>query len=191
MKRQLAILAFMAMVVFGLCGAASAAEDLSVDNKYLDEEGNEIDTTEVGDIVVYQVDVSNDGDEDAEDVTDVVGEDTTSTIDFDLLDEFVTQGEINPDTGDWVIGTVQAGETESLIQKLEVKSTGSELFQEDLYQGETLVDSSVATLVSEEPSPEPVVQGKTVAMQTTGIPFAPLAVALFMVIGGLAYTRKP
>jgi hypothetical protein len=191
MKRKLGIIAFIAIVVLGLSGAASAATDLSVDNKYLDEEGNEIDSAEVGDIVTYQVDVSNDGDTDAEDVKDSLGSDTTSDIDWELIDEEITQGEIDESTGDWIIGTVTVGSTESLIQKLKVLSTGSELYQEDLYEGDTLVDSSSATFVATKASGNGTVKAKTVGMQATGIPFVPLALAIIMVVGGLAYTRKP
>jgi hypothetical protein len=192
MRRKLGIIAFIAIVVLGLSGAASAATDLSVDNKYLDEDGNEIDSAEVGDIVTYEVDVTNSGDEDATDVTDSLGSDTTSDIDWELIDEKITQGEIDEDTGDWIIGTVVAGSTESLIQKLKVLSAGSELYQEDLYEGDTLVDSSSASIVTKNASGNNgTVKAKTVGMQTTGVPIVPLALAMIMVIGGLAYTRKP
>jgi hypothetical protein len=184
------ILALLLMVIFGLNGVVTAGSDLNIDNKYLDENGQEINSAEVGDIVTYEIDVVNDGDEPAEDVSVETSDKSYSSIDWDFISEEISQGSFDHDKYIWDIGTITAGATESLVQKWKVMSAGSEVWQENLYEGDNFIATTIDTFMTKNQSKPSNVQGKTVAMQTTGTPFALLVLAMFMVLSGLAATWK-
>jgi hypothetical protein len=174
-----------------MSGLASAASDLKIDNKYLDENGQEISSAQVGDVVTYEIDVSNEGDTAAQNVEQNSGDQTTSNIDWDAEKPEVSQGKIvGYETEDWYwdIGTLQSGATAILLQKIIPLSTGSEVYYENVYENDIIVATSAAAFAVTSPSTK--VKAKTVGMQSTGGPFVPLIFALVLVLGGFVVSKK-
>jgi uncharacterized repeat protein (TIGR01451 family) len=145
----------------------------------------------VNDIVIYTLIVQNHGPDTANSVkvSDVF---TTGGLKFVSVDS-INYGTYDPNTGIWNIGNLPANSVARLVLSFKVERAGtytnlakvtSLTFDPNLYPREATV-----TIVAKEPT-TPVVNGKTVAMQHTGLPIGALILAVLMILGGFVLPRR-
>lgn len=149
----------------------------------------------VGDTVTYTLKVGNKGPDPAQDVV------MTYTIPegLEFAGATVDVGTYTYDpatrTITWTIGEVPVGDPYMWLD-LKILKAGQYLINPRLstttYDPTLNRDTQSLTVNAADkttPTPQPV-HGKTVGMQTTGVPVAALIFAVLLVLGGLVYTKK-
>lgn len=211
MKKIFVLGLFLVLVVAAFTGTALAAP--TIETTYMDEDGFDITTAEVGDDVEYFAGVYGDGVEPASELT--VEMTVTSDVDWDFDSYYVswdggtswveddpsvtvtrTDDEGWGDSAIWHINNLAADQAVMFNVHGTVLSTGFETTLADLVgPNQQRYGRSVATLNVNEPEPKPEpknasASSNTVGMQETGSPlgFAGLAIALLS--AGLIYARK-
>jgi len=143
--------------------------------------------------VIYTLKVQNHGPDTANSVkvSDVF---TTGGLKFEGIDS-INFGTYNPNTGIWTIGNLPANSIAKLVLSYKVERAGtytnlakvtSITFDPNLYPTEATV-----TIIAKEPTTptNPVVQGKTIAMQHTGLPIGALILAVIMLFTGIVLPK--
>jgi hypothetical protein len=206
MKKYLLPAMFLFLIAIAFSGTVSA--EATIDTYYINEDGDEITTAQVNDNIEYLAEVQNDGTQ-VDDATVMI--DVNSNIywgnyaAYESLDGGTTWTE-NPSSvtrvGDvitWDIGTLAADQLAILNFHGTMLNAGVETLTATVYDGETVMDSSVATLTVTEPATAQGAStvaasssstGSTVPMQETGTPLALLALAFGLVSTGLVYSKK-
>jgi hypothetical protein len=211
--RKLATM-FVLMITFSMvfAGAVSAQEPATVDVTVLDENGNPVDVTCPGDVVVTLVNATA-NDEDIPDPYVDIAVDPENGIDFDPASAIMyycgdkyTNDPNDPffywnedlSTWEWWIGwavddnDMYPGEDAQLFVGGIVKAVGPITVTGDFYawpeesEDPILLDSDSYTFLS---VPCHHCQGATVPMQNTGAPLAALALGMLSIIGGAVYGK--
>ena len=148
----------------------------------------------VNHIVIYTLIVKNHGPDTANSVkvSDVF---TTGGLKFVGVDS-INFGSYDPNTGIWSIGNLPANSVAKLVLSFKVEHAGtytnlakvtSLTYDPNLYPTE----ASVTIVAKEQAAPvTPVVQGKTITMQHTGLPIGALILAVLMILGGSILPRR-
>lgn len=215
MKKYFSFVLFLVLVVVAFIGTVAATP--TIESTYMDEDGNDITTAQVGDTVEFFVGVYADPQDQT--ISNLRVDMTVSSDikwDFDSYavswdggntwndnDASVTiQSTDDQGWGDsaiWNIATLQNDQAVMFKVRGKVLSAGSESTTSNLVslsearQGSTIGTSAASLTVTEpstEPEPETNTTTTTVGMQKTGSPVGFAALAIALISAGLIYTKK-